>query len=216
MHKYAFAGTAGNHITIRANAYNGSACFDMQVDLYSPAGTDDTTFYGIHSTFVGCSGPTQANIINYTLPTTGTYKIYISEKNGTNTSPYWLSLQCRENVASKATPISCGTFVPSDSIIPLGQINAYTFTGTVGQTIILRANPFSGSACFDMQMDLYNPAGVLDTTALGIHSTFVGCSGETQANLVNYVLKTAGTYTVYISEMSGANTSYYSLNLQCR
>jgi hypothetical protein len=193
MDGYTFSGTAGEHITVRAHP--GTDYVTINLELYSPSGVLDTMRTAYRA---------QANLIDYTLKATGTYTIYVSELEGDAKFLYSLSLQSREQVKEVAKPISYDTYV-LDSIAPTGDMDGYTFSGTAGEHITVRAHP--GTDYVTINLELYSPSGVLDTMRTAYRA---------QANLIDYTLKATGTYTIYISELEGDAKFLYSLNLQCR
>ena len=205
---YHFSGSAGDHITLRANAIGvGSNGFNTKVELYSPSGVLDTSRWDTDGYYVQ-----QVNFIDFVLRQTGTYTIYVSERDGAFTAKYWLNLQCREQVKANAKAITYDTYIPSDSIAPLGEMTAYTFSGTAGEHITLRANAIGvGSNGFNTKVEIYSPSGVLDTSRWDTDGYHVQ-----QVDFIDFVLKQTGTYTIYVSERDGAFTAKCWLNLQCR
>ena len=190
---YHFNGIEGQHVTLRV--IPGTDYVTPRIELYGPAGTVDTA----HAIYRG-----QANLIDYTLKSTGTYTVFISENEGDAKLSYSFSLQCREHLVETATAISYDTQI-SDSISPVGDIDGYSFSGTAGQHISVRVIP--GTDYVAPRIDLISPSGTVDTA----YAIYRG-----QANILDYPLKSTGTYTILVSENEGDAKLSYSFSLQCR
>jgi hypothetical protein len=192
MDAWTFTGSEGDSVIIRMRETSGN--FDPMLELFGPDNTLIVSTY--HST--------QADIVDRVLPTSGTYTIFSSDYGGNNTGSYWLSLQCREDIMAKAISIPCDTLVEEESINPYGDMDAYTFTGGAGGLVTIRMRETSGN--FNPMLELFGPDNTL------IVSTY----HSTQADIVDRVLPTSGTYTIFSSDYGGNNTGSYWLSLQCR
>ena len=101
----------------------------------------------------------------------------------------------------KAFPISYDTLV-TDSITPYGDMDAWTFTGSAGDSVIIRMRETSGD--INPKLELFGPEDTL------IVSTYDG----SQANIVDQALPTSGTYTIFCSDLTGNNTASYWLSFE--
>ena len=180
MKPYTFTGSANDGITIRTMKVSGT--FSPYIELYGPTGSR-------------IGSPT--NLINATLPTSGTYTVFLRDQNYTNTGSSLLLWQKMNNPCN-ATPISCGQ-VGTGSI----GITAdpppwrfHTFTAAAGDAVTIRMANVSGGY-FSPYGELYNPSGVR------IY----------QSSSMDLTLASAGTYTLLIRD-AGTNTGNYVLTWQ--
>jgi hypothetical protein len=95
---YQYEGTLGEHVIIRVDPDGVNTGFDCILELYGPS--DTLLIKNIDEYNEGWPyynhGGRQVNFVDYVLPESGTYTIYVSESGGDVTSNYWLSLQCRD------------------------------------------------------------------------------------------------------------------------
>jgi hypothetical protein len=186
---YTFSGGAGDKVIIRMRETSGD--FEPRLELFAP---DDTLLTEVWS-YV------QADIFDYTLPTSGTYTIFASDNGGNATGNYWLSLQCRQQIKANAATISYDSYI-EESVNPIGDMDAYTFSGSAGDKVIIRMRETSGD--FEPRLELFAP----DDTLLTEVWSYV------QADILDYTLPTSGTYTIFVSDNGGNATGNYWLSLQ--
>jgi hypothetical protein len=206
---FTFNGTAGEHITLRVNAISNGE-FESKVELVMPSGKIDTVNWDSYDYPYG-GDIQQVQFIDYPLKESGQYSIFISEKDGAQTSSYWLSLQCREQVKLNAVPITYDTY-RNDTISPLGDIDAFKFNGTAGEHITLRVNAISNGE-FESKVELVMPSGKIDTVNWDSYDYPYGGDIQ-QVQFIDYPLKESGQYSIFISEKDGAQTSTYWLSIQ--
>jgi ribosome-associated translation inhibitor RaiA len=149
---------------------------------------DGTT---LASTAVGTAGG--ALEIPNPLPATGTYTILV-RPGGTYTGNMTLTLSTEVSDSLKINA------APRQIMISrVGQCGRYTFSGTAGQQVTIKAtnNKFG-----NVMVNLYTPSGVLQAGATSSASTF---------NLNPVTLATTDTYTITINP---AMTDTGSIHLQ--
>lgn len=204
--RYVFSGVAGEHIILRVQS-TGDSYFNTKVELYDPSGALDTVRYD-HSDYY--ADVLQIAFVDYVLEQTGTYVIHVSERDGAKTSPYWLSLQSREDIRARAKSIAYDTCFAADTISARGRVNGYTFSGNAGEHITVRARPF-GDQYFNIKVEISGPGGGIDTVRYD-HSNYY--ADILQVAFVDYALDQTGTYTIYVSERDGGRTCPYWMTLQ--
>jgi FlgD Ig-like domain len=187
---YTFTGATGDRIIIDAVA-TGGAGFNTLIALYPPAGAVNATY-------------TTGDRLEYLLTSPGTWTILI-EDNGNDTSgSYDLSLL---NVTSgphtSGSDADGGVLV--SNTIQNGQFNqgvdldAYTFSGTAGQRVILTALAVGGGLN-NTNLTLYPPGG-------GVYETTTS-SGD----VIDWQLVQTGTYTVVVEDYGDDNAGAYTLS----
>jgi uncharacterized protein YfaP (DUF2135 family) len=196
-----FNGSAGDVITISMTGTGSTS--DTYLELHSSSGTtlvtDDDSGTGL-----------SALISGYTLPSSGQY-IIIARFYAGRTGSYSLTLTqgssqnnngsgCASGAYNMGS-ISIGQTVTSFTISSSGD--AYTFSGTAGQTITI-SMVGTGSAS-DTYLTLYGP-----TCSELTHDDDSG-SGLS-AMISGYTLPTSGTYTIQ-ARFYGGQTGSYSLSL---
>ena len=205
--RYRFSGTAGQHVIIRMDPDGVNTNFRGMLELFGPSDSMLLSQYDDYTGWPwGEHGGRQVAFVDYVLPQTGSYTLYVREQDGDMTSGYWLSLQCRETLASHAQPLWCDDYVEA-SIAPYGDIDAYVFTADSGRKIIIRVDPEGIDTWFQGMLELYSPS---DSQLL---SNYDNSSGGRQVEFVDYVLPETGTYTLYVREQDGDMTSNYWLSI---
>jgi hypothetical protein len=193
MDAYLFSGTAGDQVFIRYKpAADYWSYFTSRLQLISPSDsvliTQDVDHSGLNS------------VNNYELPETGTYVIFLSERDGDGTSDYWLTLQSRHYAKSKADTLTFNQAV-RDTLHHFGQLKAYVFTASENDSVTIRLTRLSGN--FEPYLELFNPDDSL------IDSNW----GGSQAIISNFVLPESGLYTIFVSDKDGDETGSYELYL---
>jgi hypothetical protein len=95
------------------------------------------------------------------------------------------------------------------SITNPSQTDAYTFNGTIGQTVVINMSREGGN--LTPMIDLYAPDGILETSAnCGDDSYGCRCCNIT---IDNYKLLQSGLYTIVARDYGGNTPGDYSLSL---
>ena len=182
MARYTFNGNAGQWVSL------GLTSVGLTSSTISLMSQDGTT---LASTAVGTAGG--ALEIPNPLPATGTYTILV-RPGGTYTGNMTLTLstEVSDSLKINAAPRQIMISRP-------GQSGRYTFSGTAGQQVTIKAtnNKFG-----NVTVNLYTPSGVLQAGATSSASTF---------NLNPVTLATTDTYTITINP---AMTDTGSIHLQ--
>jgi hypothetical protein len=186
---FTFSGTAGQRILFAALTTTGS--LNTSITLYPPGG-----------------GPAEAisysgDRLDWQLAATGTYTVVISDYYLTNTGTYSVTFL---NVT--AGPFTSGpdpdggaiasAEVKAASFQTAPDFDAFTFTGTANQRVLIDAVNTSGSS--NTEIYLYPPSGGAAVVA-------------TSNDLVDYQLLASGTYTVVIEDAGLNDTGTYNLSL---
>jgi RHS repeat-associated protein len=186
-----FTGTAGQRVSL--NLTNGSigtsSCCAMKVSIVNPNGSNL-----VNPTYVGNTG---GFIDTVTLPTTGTYAIFV-DPQGTATGSVTLTLYDVPADASGTITIG-GPSVTTSVAIP-GQNARLTFTGTTGQKISLNLSSITigTSTCCSLKVSIQNPDG-----SNAVNPTYKGTSGGS----VTATLAQTGTHTIVIDPQDAATGS---------
>ncbi|MEE8347118.1 MAG: hypothetical protein V3S20_07210, partial [Dehalococcoidia bacterium] len=184
MDAYTFNGSAGDIVLVRMWSWG------PVVRLYTASGTELARDQGgVGSSF--------AHVLDYTLPSDGTYTVLAGRWISTVGGVYSLHLQ-RVNNPANATPISYGD-TASGTINPRAEMDAYTFTGSAGDIVLVRMWSWAP------EVWLYDEDGSYLTGAKGgVGSSF--------AHVLDYTLPSDGTYTILAGRWQ--ETGGYSLHLQ--
>ncbi len=187
---YRFTVAAGNRVVIDAVPTGGSA--NPIVSIYTPGGVTQAVNSGNHR-------------VEYQAPTSGTYTLLLEDQGLNDTGTYDVTLL---NVT--AGPFVTGSDPDGGALTPAavttGQMNAgvdmdaYTFTGSQGDRVVLGALATSGSG-FNTNLTLYPPGGGPPEVI-----TYGGDRLDTQ-------LLQTGTYTVVVEDYANSHTGTYSLML---
>ncbi len=184
---YFLSGTAGDQVLVRIAATSGDLNPSVQVNR------PDGTFL--------CSSSTTGSFIEVECPlgTSGTYTIFVGGDE-TDTGTYILYLR-RLNNPVNATPIAFGEIL-SGTIDPAIEMDAYTFSGTASDQILVRMVDTSDT--FSSEVGVYRPDGTrlcFDSESLGLAEA--ECS-----------LDTSGTHTILVADSGGNDTGTYTLYLR--
>jgi hypothetical protein len=176
---YTFYATASNAVLISAVSTSGQLI--AVADLYSPSGSQ-------------LGSANQGDSFSLQLPATGTYTILVYDRNGTNTGNYDVGLGF--TAGGSGTAISCGQPI-SNAISAAGQIDAYNFSATAGEAVLLTGVHTSGH--LTAVAELYDPSG--------------NSIGRAFNNIMWYAfpLPATGTYTILVHDSACANTGSYAV-----
>ena len=180
--RYTFSGTAGQQISVSVTNSTYPGCLALTASVLKPDGT----------TLGSASTCGSADFVDsLTLPTTGTYTVFI-DPSGTSTGSATVLLSTFADIAgtiTAGTPITVTTTTA-------GQNARYTFSGTTGQQISVSVTNSTYPGCLALTASVLKPDG----TTLGSAST---CGS---ADFVDSLtLPTTGTYTVFI-DPAGTST----------
>jgi hypothetical protein len=188
MDAYTFAADAGDVVLIGAGRSTGNLW--PQIRIFDPEGS-----------LVGIAADSTHAEVQVMLAASGTYTLLIADDlNGSHTGGYGLHLQ-RLNNPGNARALVYGDLV-SATINMVAEMDAYTFSGSAGDAIVINMARTSGSLW--PQIRLFDPDGEAAGTA----------SGSTSAEL-NTTLTEAGTYTILAADdLNGTLTGGYDLQIQ--
>ncbi|MEJ0034804.1 MAG: GDSL-type esterase/lipase family protein [Gammaproteobacteria bacterium] len=192
---YTISGTAGQYVELRL-ADTESSDFRPLIELYDPDGLIQRTGYG-----------PDVGVIGFTLQKTGTHTVVVNDTfgggigSGDHAGSY--SLYFARVGANEGGMLPNGGSVSSR--IDLGDIDSYTFSGSVGQSVQLRVADTDAGSLRPMVL-LLAPDGSLLRTGYG------EAIGD-----VTMTLPQTGTYTVLVEDTfgggigNGTNTGNYTL-----
>jgi len=126
----------------------------------------------------------------------GVYTIVVSDYHATNTGPFALFF-ARAPGANEGGALGDSDVRTGE--ITLGDLDSYTFTATGGENVSLRVADESGGD-FIPRVDVFDPTG---TRVSGSFGQLVAGS--------SIVARTAGTYTVIVSDYRATSAGAYSL-----
>ena len=185
---YSFTGATGDVVTLRAARTLGSTLnFNLALELYGPDGTR-----------IGNAGWQ----VDSTLPANGTYLVIVRDDNISDTGNFAFSWQKVNSNPGNAAALDSGQ-------VAVGDISTttaappwwyYSFTGTVGDMVTLRAARTSGSTLnFNLALELYGPDG-----------TRIGNAGWQ----VDSTLPANGTYLVIVRDDNISDTGGFAVTRQ--
>jgi len=192
-HNFFFAGNANDVVDF--TAVTTLLSFVPKIEIYNPDGTLLT-----EASPPSCSGGS-LEIDELKLPTTGVFKMVVSDCEGTNSGHYNLYAQRTNNPART-------------SMLPLGQTQSYTIGSPAeSRTYVFQARSgdvfdftlaATGSSGFVPRLRLYNPDGTLLRSA--------SSSPSVEINSVS--LPQDGAYTVLVGDYSNQNNGGFKIFAQ--
>ncbi len=175
---YTFNGIAGQRVAITAVA-TGGGLQNTNLTLYPPGGgiAENTTSTG--------------DVIDFQLTYTGTYTVVVEDYNNDNAGAYTISfLNMSVGPFTSAGDPDGGPIVSaqvkSGTISGVADVDTYTFTGAIGDRVIIDAVA-TGGASFNTLIGLYPPNG-------GANATY------TTGDRMEYQLNAPGTWTIIIED----------------
>ena len=185
---YRFTANAGDRVLIGAITTGGT--MNSEVYLYPPGGGAALV-------------ATSADRVDYQLPLSGTYAILIEEVGTNDTGNYNLSfLNLTGGPLTTVADSDGGPLPPVNAISGqtnlVGDFDAFTFDGSVGDHMVIGAIATGGSS-YNTNITLYPPGG-----------------GAAEANSVtgdrmDVALAASGRYSIVIEDYSTARTGSYTL-----
>jgi hypothetical protein len=187
---YTFTGTAGQRVIITAVA-TGGGLQNTNLTLYPPGG-------GIAETTT-----TTGDVIDYQLLNSGTYTVVVEDYGNDNAGAYSVSF-----LNMTAGPFTSGSDpdggaitsaqVKSGGMSAVADLDVYTFTGTIGDRVIIDAVA-TGGAGFNTLIALYPPNGAANAT-------------YTTGDRMEYLLNVAGTWTIVIEDNGADAAGTYDMS----
>jgi hypothetical protein len=184
---YTFTGNFGDHVLFAALETSGS--LNTNISLYPPGGGPSISISSIDRT-------------DATLNASGTWTIVIDDYSGAATGTYLLSFLNLSGPLTSAGDADGGP-ITSNQIVTgttnaVGDFDAYTFSGTSGNRVVMTAQATSGPG-YTAQIYLYPPGG----------GSFVAGSSSGR---IDYQLLQSGTYTAVVQDQSLYHTGTYDLS----
>ena len=183
----------GESIVVRMGKLSGTSSFAPDVLLYDPSGSpvhsewDDSDAMLTHQAAVG-----------------GTYTVVVSSFYSGGTGGYKLHAVKIPNAFVTPAGDEGGALTNGgahEGTITIGDLDAWTVTAGVGESIVVRMGKLSGTSSFSPYLRLYDPSGAPvrsewdDSDAMLTHQATVG-----------------GTYTVVVSSFYSGGTGGYKLH----
>jgi hypothetical protein len=217
---YSFTGTAGQEIVINMT----STAFDTYLYLLAPGETSITsaTVQDDDGGTGGIGGQnTNSRILNFTIPTTGTYTILANSFDVGAVGAYTLTLSAGSVCSSTPTVITpvtggvvskTGTLQSPDCTLDDGSFyDIYTFNGTAGQQVAMQL-----SANFDTFLFLVGPDGdelARDDNGTGTSNARIPAIVANFGASPSARLPQTGTYRIIANSAAAGATGSYTLVL---
>lgn len=183
---YVFSVEVGDAVLVRASRVSGS--FWPELRLYLPNGTELVGNYG-----------SDVVEVKSTSAEAGNYTIVVNDYFGDYNGNYSLFVQ-RINNPGKATYVKFGE-VASGSIDPAGDVDTYSFSAAVGDTVLVRVSCVSGSLRSEVRFYSPNGTELVSDTSYDVVE-------------INYTIAEAGNYTVLTHDYFGDYIGNYSIFVQ--
>jgi YD repeat-containing protein len=184
--KYTFSGTVGQQVSINVSGSTYTGCNAVLVSILKP----DNSSLGS----TGLCNTGTGFLDSLTLPTTGTYTVFINPQ-GTTAGSVTVLLNTFADVTGTITP---GTPVTATTTVP-GQNALYTFSGTAGQSLSANISNSTYTGCNALVVSVLKPDG----TTLGS----AGVCNSSSGFMNTVTLPTTGTYTVLINPQGSTTGS---------
>src|SRR5262249_52496375 len=186
---FMFTGTIGNRVLLTGISTGGPS-YAPTIYLYPPGGGSYVT-------------SATGGRIDYQLAASGTYVVVVQDQTQLNTGTYELSyLNVTAGPLTSGEDPDGGPIASASSatgtISGPGDLDAFTFTGTTGDHVIVGAVPTAGS--LNTNITLYPPGGGAQLTG-------------TSADRLDATLTSSGTWTVVIEDYTDVAAGSYTLSL---
>ncbi len=206
---YTFDVTAGESAHIRVVDTSGDGNFEPQYQLYAPDDSLVRTTWNEVVAALDCYSTAPGS--GCRLEQSGTYRLVVTDYNDNGTGAYEIHyarvLQANEN-----GPLVADGVVSGD--ITLGDIDAFTFEATAGESIHIRAADATGSN-FSPQIWLYAPDGRLVRWVWNRTVAALDClpnatcsleqSGTYRLVVMDYDTNDVGSYQIHYTRVSEAD-----------
>ena len=173
---WSFSASAGDRITLQITELTGGANFAPMIELFAPNGERKAVAQNA-----------SAATIDTAIEAGGTYTVLVSDANQIGAGTYRLHLT-RGTIAPPGANVLTNGATFSGSIVSASETNLWTFTASVGETILVRVADLTTTA-FAPSIRLLNPNGTLVGTASA------AVSAEIAVTATN-----SGTFTVTVSD----------------
>ena len=192
---YRFTGTAGDKVFIGFARTYGGGLFNVRIRLFNENGNQ--------LAYKDASYPAVGNTLTATLPSNGTYYIFVSEMAYDNIGNYSFTLQ-RSNNPGACVSMSYGN-TRNSTINANADIDAFSFTGTTGDNVSIEFARTYGGGLFNVGIRLFDENG----KQLAYKDAVYPAVGNT----LTATLPDDSTYYIFVSELAYDNTGNYSLSL---
>ncbi len=186
--EFTFTGAAGDAVLIRLA--EGVTILEPQITLQRPGGAVLQTVWDY----------SLAEVVQASLPVSGTYTIRVSDNGNEDTGSYSLHVQNLKNPVG-AVAIAYGQ-VQGDALTARAQTRSHRLTAAAGDVIIARLAETGTD--FYPSLRIYDATGALVTSAVG--GSVVEIAGVT--------LPAAGQYTLMVLDYNGNAFGPYNLHVQ--
>lgn len=184
----------GDWIAVQVSELTGGAGFAPGIELLAPDGTS----LGISSGAVAARIDAQARV-------NGTYTVLVRDMEGSGAGTYQLQLARLPGDAVTPSGDEGGSLADatdSDGTISTGDLDRWSFVGSLGDRVVVQLTELSGGAGFAPQIELFGPGGERKAWA----------RGATEAT-VDVALESAGTYALLVSDGDRSGAGNYRLRL---
>ena len=189
---YTFDGSEDDKVTIRMCATSGG--LDPTLELFGPN----------NNLLIEIWADTQANIVDFVLPDSGTFTLCVCDYENSETGNYWLSLQCRQNIQASADTIYYDSFYTEDSISPYGDMDAYIFQGNESDSVTIQMSIIVNPSELDPMLELFDSNDNL----------LIEVWDNANAEILNFVLPYSDTYVLFLSDFAGDEIGDYWFRFQ--
>jgi len=187
---FTFTGTLGHRILFTSFATGGGG-HNPTLSVYPPNG-------GV------AEASTSADGFDFMLQQTGTYTVVVEDTGNDNPGTYVISMfDLTAGPYTSPGDLDGGPIVSADiksgTMSGIGDVDCYTFAGTIGQRVLIDAIATAGAG-FNTVISLYPPNG-------GANATY------TFADRLEYQLTASGTWTIVIEDNATDTAGSYQMSL---
>ncbi len=208
---YTFTANQNDTVVIQMSSTWPSHCgggMDPCIDLYAPSGGQP------ERTFCNGGCEERAFLLGHQLLETGQYTIVARDGAADDTGDYSLSLLIIPGPTVSSQDRDGGSICSEQTVHgalgPAGDTDAYTFTASQNDTVIIQMSSSWPSHCgggMDPCIDLFAPSGGSPERTV----CNAGC--EERAFLSGYQLLESGQYTIVVRDGLADDTGEYTLSL---
>jgi hypothetical protein len=178
--------------------FSGSPGDRIRIRVVKKTGTITPIHEVFHQDGTPLCGATSSQETTCRLDAFGNNRMIIDDSAGINTGDYAVSVQ-KLNAPVGCTALSPGAAPITKSIVATGQMDCWTFAGTLGDQVRVRVTESSGTIF--AQQEVVRPSG----------TTVCGLNGNQDATCT---LSSTGTHTVLVRDNSGTNLGNYRISIQ--
>ncbi|MGE0266939.1 MAG: fibronectin type III domain-containing protein [Candidatus Omnitrophota bacterium] len=191
MDAYEFTAQAGDLLYVPFSGYEGTSGFTPEVELVDSSSTVLTGTY-----------TSDADVLTYTISSTGTYSLYFTENSGTATGKYSFTLQRRNNPGgTQAIDFGISNLFRID---PRSEVDVYELAALNGDHVNISFSQYF------LEVETFDPAVSVYT----VDGTLMAAASADVTGTLGVTIPSDGNYYIWVTEREGNVKGYYNLAIE--